>query len=110
MSTLGPNAVGYAFQYPDATNPTSEYSVAFADGAIEASVTVLIDGTGFSPDYTLSLAQQAQTLVESGLGSGSSPHAPQAPVEGDPTTAAETQPTEVAGGMQVPMRAVIGTP
>ena len=108
VSALGPNAVGFAFQYPDPTNPTSAYSVAFADGVIEASVTVLIDGAGFSADYTLSLAQQAQTLVESGLGSGSAPHAPQAPLEGEPA-AAETQPTEIAGGMQVPMRAVIGT-
>ena len=110
VSSLGPNTVGFAFQYSDPARPASAFSVAFAEGVIEVSVSVLYQGTGFSPDYTLSLAQQARTLVESGIGSGSAPHAPQAPLEGAPVAAGETQPTEIAGGMQVPMRAVVGTP
>ena len=107
VSSLGPNAVGFAFQYPDPAKPASAFSVAFVEGVIEASVTVLYQGTGSSPDYVLSLAQQARTLVESGLGSGSAPHAPQAPLEGEPAAAA-TSPAD--GGIQVPMRAVVGTP
>lgn len=107
VSSLGPNTVGFAFQYPDPARPSSAFSVAFAEDVIEVSVSVLYQGTGFQPDFTLSLAQQARTLVESGLGSGSAPHAPQAPLEGEPAAAA-TSPAE--GEIQVPMRAVVGTP
>ena len=107
VGILGPNAVGYVVRNSDPTNPGIGYGVAFAEGTVEASVTVAYSGTDSSPDYALSLAQQARTLVESGIGSGSAPHAPQAPLEGEPTAAA-TPPA--VGEIQVPMRAVVGTP
>jgi hypothetical protein len=106
VSSLGPNTVGFVIRSSDPANPASECVVAFADGTVEAGVVVLYEGTGFSPDYTLSLGQQARALVESGMGSIAPP---QAPLEGAPTAAA-TPPTEIPGGMQVPMRAVVGTP
>jgi len=107
VGTLGPDAVGFVFRSLDPANPASGYSIAFAEDVVEASVTALYKGTESTPDYTLSLAQQARALVESAMQGGS---APQAPLEGAPTAAAETQPTEIAGGMQVPIRAVVGTP
>jgi len=106
VSALGPNAVGYAFKNLDPAKPVSGYSVTFAEGVIEAGVTAIYKGTGFPPDYTLSLAQQARTLVESGMGSIAPP---QAPLEGAPA-AAEAVPTDMPGGMTVPIRAVVGTP
>lgn len=99
VGTLGPNAVGFEFRNSDAAKPASGYTVAFAKGTVQASVTALYKGTGFSPDYTLSLGQQALSLVEGAMQGGS---APQAPLEGAPT--------DMPGGITVPMRAVVGTP
>jgi hypothetical protein len=106
VGTLGPNAVGYVVRSSDPTKPGSGYGVAFAEGTVEASVTATYSGTESASDYILSLAQQARTLVESRVGSGSAPQAPQAPLEGEPAAAA-TSPAE--GEIQVPMRAVVGT-
>ena len=106
VSSLGPNAVGYAVRSLDPAKAGSGYGVAFAEGTVEASVTATYSGTESSSDYILSLAQQARTLVESGIGGGFAPRAPQAPLEGEPAAAA----TSLAdGGIQVPMRAVVGT-
>jgi hypothetical protein len=105
VSSLGPNSVGYAVRNSDPAKPGSGYGVAFAEGNIEVSVTATYSGTESSPDYTLSLAQQARALVESAMQGGS---APQAPLEGAPA-AAEAVPTDMPGGITVPMRAVVGT-
>jgi hypothetical protein len=110
VSSLGPNAVGYAVRSSDPAKPGSGYGVAFAEGTVEASVTATYSGTESSSDYILSLAQQARTLVESGLRGGS---APQAPLEGAPAAAEAVPtaaPTDMPGGITVPMRAVVGTP
>ena len=107
VGTLGPNAVGFVFRSLDPAKPASGYTIAFTEDAIEASVTALYKGAESSPDYILSLAQQARTLVEGAAQGGA---APQAPLEGGPTAAAEAVPTEIPGGLQVPIRAVVGTP
>ena len=104
VSGLSPNAVGYAVRSSDTTKPGSGYGVALQEGTVEVSVTATYSVTESSPDYTLSLAQQALTLVETGMGSESAPHAPQAPLEGIPAAA-----TPAGGVIQVPMRAVVGT-
>ena len=106
VSSFDPNAVGFVVRSSDPANPAFEYGVAFAEGTVEAGVVALYEGTDSSPDYTLSLGQQARTLVESAMQGGS---APQAPLEGAPA-AAEAVPTDMPGGITVPIRAVVGTP
>jgi hypothetical protein len=99
VGSLGPDTVGFVLQSSDPARPASAYAVAFAEGAVEVGVTVTYEGIEASPDFILSLAQQARALVESGMGSGAPP---QAPLEGAPT--------DMPGGITVPMRAVVGTP
>jgi len=108
VSSLGADAVGFAVRNTDPAKTAVGYVVAFVVGNVEAGVTATYTGRDPSPDYVLGLARQARTLVESGLGSGSAPNAPQAPLEGEPAAAA-TSPAE-EGGIQVPLRAVVGTP
>jgi hypothetical protein len=110
VSSLGPNAVGFVLRSSDPAKPAFEYGVAFAEGTVESGVVALYGGTDSSPDYILSLGQQARALVESGMGSGS---APQAPLEGAPAAAEAVPtaaPTDIPGGITVPIRAVVGTP
>jgi hypothetical protein len=67
VSTLGSNAVGFAFRSSVPDKVASSYSVAFAEGVIEVSLTTLYEGIEAPPDYTLNLAQQARTLVRNAL-------------------------------------------
>ena len=96
---------------PDPAKTAVGYVVAFVEGNIEAGVTATYTGGDPSADYVLSLARQARTLVESGMGSGSAPQAPQAPqapLEGDAGGSGDLACGE--GEIQVPLRAVVGTP
>ena len=110
VSSLGSDAVGFVLQSSDPDRLASAYGVAFAEGTVEVSVTVTYEGIEASPDFILSLGQQARTLVE-GATQGGAP--PQAPLEGAPAEAEAVPtaaPTDMPGGIEVPMRAVVGTP
>ena len=104
VSTLGPYAVGWAFRRSDPDKPASSYGIAFADGVVQVSLTTLYEDAESSPDYTLNLAQQAQTLVETALGSGSAQPSPQA--EG----AAPDPPTATPVGITAPTHLHVGSP
>jgi len=105
VGTLGPGAVGWALRSLLFDEAASAYSVAFAEGVIQVSLTALYEEEGVPPDYTLNLAQQARAMVRTALGSPPGPPSPQAggSVPAPPTAT----PT---GLMTVPARAQVGSP
>jgi hypothetical protein len=104
VSTLGPDAVGFGFRSSIPDGAASTYSVAFAEGVIQVSLTTLYENEEAPPDYTLNLAQQARTLVEAGLGSRPVSPSPQG------NGAMPASPTGTPTGITVPTQAEVGTP